>query len=66
MALFLASRGLPYQGDNLSIGDANNGNVLWTLEIIGKYDEIIRDHLVKIKTLQLQGNDNERTSQESK
>lgn len=53
--LFLASRGLPFQGNNISIGDVNNGNFLGTLELIGKYNEITREHLATVKTLQLQG-----------
>ncbi|KAJ8891286.1 hypothetical protein PR048_010802 [Dryococelus australis] len=38
--LFLASRGLPFQGDSTEIGDVHKGNFLGTLELLGKYDEI--------------------------
>ncbi|KAJ8867905.1 hypothetical protein PR048_031713 [Dryococelus australis] len=53
--LFLASRGLPFQGDSAEIGDVHNGNFLGTLELLGKYDEITHEHLAKVKHLQLQG-----------
>ncbi|CAH0390034.1 unnamed protein product [Bemisia tabaci] len=55
VTLFLASRGLPFQGDSTLIGDVHNGNFLGTLELMGKYDEVIREHLAKIKAKQLDG-----------
>lgn len=51
--LFLTSRGLAFQGENTQIGDVHNGNFLGVLELLGKYDEVIREHLAKIKENQL-------------
>jgi len=42
VTLFLASRGLPFQGDSTKIGDVNNGNFVGILELLGHYDEITR------------------------
>ncbi|KAJ8896406.1 hypothetical protein PR048_001750, partial [Dryococelus australis] len=55
VTLFLVSRGLPFQGDSREIGDVLKGNFLGTLELLGKYYEITREHLAKVKHLQLQG-----------
>lgn len=55
VTLFLASRGLPFQGDNTKIGDVHNGNFLGVLELLGKYDEVTREHLAKVKAKQLEG-----------
>lgn len=49
VTLHLASRGLPFRGENSHIGDVSNGNFLGCMELISHYDEITRDHLNKIK-----------------
>ncbi|XP_050508085.1 zinc finger MYM-type protein 5-like [Diabrotica virgifera virgifera] len=46
--IFLSSRGLAFQGENTQIGDVYNGNFLGVLELIGKYDEVTREHLAKV------------------
>lgn len=51
--IFLSSRGLAFQGENTQIGDVHNGNFLGVLELIGKYDEVTREHLAKVKENQL-------------
>jgi hypothetical protein len=40
VTLFLASRGLPLQGDNTDIGDVNNDNFVRILELLGRYGGI--------------------------
>lgn len=55
--LFLASRGLAFQGENTEIGNVHNGNFLGILELIGKYDEVTRQHLAKVKQQQLEKKD---------
>ncbi|KAL4127224.1 hypothetical protein QTP88_011414 [Uroleucon formosanum] len=55
VTLFLGSRGLSFQGDNSTIGDIHNGNFLGVLELLGKYDEITREHLTMVKQSQIKG-----------
>jgi len=55
VTLFLSSRGLAFQGENIKIGDCHNGNFLGILELLGKYDEVTREHLAKVEKLQLEG-----------
>lgn len=50
VTLFLASRRLPFRGDSGSIRYVRNGNFLWVLEVIVKYDEVAKEHLAKIKS----------------
>ncbi|KAJ8884082.1 hypothetical protein PR048_015939 [Dryococelus australis] len=45
--VIVTSRGFPFQGDSTEIEDVPNGNFLGTLELLGKYNEITRDHLTK-------------------
>jgi len=53
--LFLASSGLRYQGSRSNIGEVNNGNFLGILELLGRYDEVTRDHLATVKKYQIKG-----------
>jgi hypothetical protein len=46
---FVAYRGLTFQGDNTKIVDVNNDNLLDILELLGRYDEITREHLAKVR-----------------
>lgn len=43
------------QGDNSTIRDTHNGNFLGVLELLGKYDEITREHLSVVKQAQIKG-----------
>jgi len=52
---FLASRGLPFQGSSTKIGEVNNGNFLGILELLGRYDEVTRDHLATVEKYQNKG-----------
>lgn len=52
VTLFLASRGLPFRGSSSELGQVNNGNFLGILELLGKYDEVTKCHLHKVKQLQ--------------
>jgi hypothetical protein len=42
LTLFLASRGLPFQGEGTKIGAVNNGNFVGIIELLGHDDEITR------------------------
>lgn len=42
---FLASRGLPFCGDNEILGSPNNGNYLGCVELLNKFDLFLADHL---------------------
>lgn len=42
---FLASRGLPFRGENLIIGSAKNGNYLGILELLSEIDPFLEEHL---------------------
>lgn len=55
VTLFLASRGLPFQGISTKIRDVNNGNFLDILELFGNYDKIIKGHLAYVKEYQNDG-----------
>ncbi|XP_054706880.1 52 kDa repressor of the inhibitor of the protein kinase-like [Uloborus diversus] len=61
VTLHLASRGLPFRGDNSHIGHVSNRNFLGCLELISHYDEITRDHLNKIKLEQERGESKKHT-----
>lgn len=42
---FLAVRGLPFRGSNGQIGNTHNGNYLGIIELLAKYDTILRSHI---------------------
>lgn len=44
---FICERGLALRGDNQVIGSAKNGNYLGILELIGVYDEFLKQHIQK-------------------
>lgn len=44
---FLASRGLPFRGDNEILGSPNNGNYLGCVELLSEFDPFLADHLKK-------------------
>ena len=44
---FLGERGLSFRGDIEKIGDLRNGNFLGLVELIGKYDTFMGEHLIK-------------------
>lgn len=50
--LILAERGLPFRGDSSKIGDAHNGNFLGIIELLAKYDPLLREHVTKVKEAQ--------------
>ena len=50
--LFLGERGLALRGQSHFIGERNNGNFLGILELISRYDPILREHLEKVKRSQ--------------
>ncbi|XP_040264864.1 zinc finger MYM-type protein 1-like [Bufo bufo] len=55
VTLFLASRNLAFRGCSQRIGDIQNGNFLGTLELVAKYDSVLREHLEKVKQSQEKG-----------
>lgn len=44
---FLAVRGLPFRGDNETLGSTSNGLFLGCLELISEYDPFIAQHMKK-------------------
>lgn len=44
---FLASRGLPFRGDNEILGSPNNGNYLGCVELLIEFDPLLANHLNK-------------------
>ena len=44
---FLASRGLPFRGDNQNVGSQQNGNYLGVMELISEFDPFLKEHLQK-------------------
>ncbi|XP_033231639.1 uncharacterized protein LOC117182646 [Belonocnema kinseyi] len=55
VTLFLAKRGLAFRGDIAKIGDPSNGNFLGILEVLGKYDPLLNNHLRKARHCQETG-----------
>lgn len=55
VTLFLASRNLAFRGDTSELGDVHNGIFLWLLELIAKYDSVMRNHLEKVKEYRQRG-----------
>ena len=44
---FLATRGLAFRGENEKIGSERNGNYLGILELLGKFDPFLAEHIEK-------------------
>ncbi|XP_065675555.1 zinc finger MYM-type protein 1-like [Hydra vulgaris] len=44
---FLSSRGLPFRGNNETIGSDQNGNYLGTLELLSQFDPFLHEHMKK-------------------
>ena len=42
---FLAVRGLPFRGDNETIGSKHNRNFLGCIELIAQFDPVMEQHL---------------------
>lgn len=42
---FLAVRGLPFRGSNGQIGTTHNGNYIGIIELLAKYDPLLRSHI---------------------
>lgn len=51
---FLAERNLAFRGSVENIGDSHNGNFLGIIELLGKFDPIIQDHLRRIDSKEIQ------------
>ncbi|XP_029435922.1 zinc finger MYM-type protein 1-like [Rhinatrema bivittatum] len=55
VTLHLASRNMAFRGSSQRIGEIHNGNFLGTLEILARYDNLLREHLEKVKASQEKG-----------
>ncbi|KAG8582256.1 hypothetical protein GDO81_007971 [Engystomops pustulosus] len=55
VTLHLASRNMAFRGSSQRIGEIHNGNFLGTLEILARYDVVLREHLEKVKASQEKG-----------
>jgi hypothetical protein len=49
VSFFLTFRGFPFQGDNINIGNVNNGKFLGISKLLGHYDEITTEDLAKVQ-----------------
>ncbi|XP_047137427.1 zinc finger MYM-type protein 1-like [Hydra vulgaris] len=45
---FLAERNLAFRGSEEQIGNLHNGNFLGVIELLGKFDPVMQDHIQKI------------------
>ncbi|XP_065642774.1 uncharacterized protein LOC136074389 [Hydra vulgaris] len=45
---FLAERNLAFRGSEEQIGNPHNGNFLGVIELLGKFDPVMQDHIQKI------------------
>lgn len=50
VTLHLATRNLAFRGKTHALGDVHNGNFVGTLELLSRYDPLLKDHLDKIRT----------------
>lgn len=50
--LFLSERGLALFGSTQRIGDCTNGNFLGIVELLGKYDTLMSDHVKRVRESQ--------------
>ena len=55
VVIFLGERGLAFRGDSERIGDAHNGNFVGILELLSRYDPLLREHVNKVKVAQQTG-----------
>ena len=55
VTLFLGERGLAFRGTSHKIGESDNGNFLGLLELLSRYDPILREHLDKVAKSQKSG-----------
>lgn len=46
---FLSERGLAFRRDNETLGSVHNGNYLGILELLGKFDPFLDEHLKKYR-----------------
>ncbi|XP_067143392.1 zinc finger MYM-type protein 1-like [Centruroides vittatus] len=50
---FLAERNIAFRGSIENLGDARNGIFLGILELLGKFDPVMQDHIQRIATKQI-------------
>ena len=55
IVLFLGERGLAFRGSSQRIGSADNGNFLGLIELLSKYDPILKVHVEKVSESQQSG-----------
>ena len=48
----MSERGLALSGSNQQIGDRSNGNFLGIIELLGKYDPLLSEHVKRVKESQ--------------
>ncbi|XP_032621703.1 zinc finger MYM-type protein 1-like [Chelonoidis abingdonii] len=50
----LAERNLPFYGSDEQLGTSYNGNFLGLIELLGKFDPVMQEHLQRIKNKEIQ------------
>ena len=54
VVIFLGCRGLAFTGTSHRIGDSKNGNFLGIIELLAKYDPVLREHVTCVEKSQEQ------------
>lgn len=52
VVIFLGERGLSFRGDSHLVGNPRNGNFLGILELLSRYDPLLKDHMSKVRESQ--------------
>ena len=49
VTMFLAKQNLPFRGHRENMLSENKGNFLQLIELLSKYDPVLREHLIKLE-----------------
>jgi hypothetical protein len=51
----LSERGFAFRGSSQRIGSIDNGNFLGIIELLSRYDPVLREHMIKVAESQSSG-----------